>query len=163
MEYRPKLRDYRPSDFRRLCEIDHRCFPPGVAYSARDMWGFLGAPGAQAMVAENSKGEVVAFVLALRRRKRGYIVTLDVLPRYRSRGLGRRLMLECEKRLRAAGVAQIQLETAVTNRPAQALYQSLGYTFVRRRPRYYATGEDAWLMEKTLAAVSHQPSAFSRH
>ncbi len=144
------LRDYRPADFARLCEIDRQCFPPRVAYSARDMAGFLRASGAHAIVAENSRGAIVAFVLTLAYRKRGYIVTLDVLPRYRGHSLGRRLMLESEKRLAAAGAQQVQLETAVTNRAAQALYQSLGYTFVRRRRRYYADGEDAWLMEKTL-------------
>ncbi len=147
------LRDYQPANFARLCEIDRQCFPRGVAYSAREMAGFLRAPGTHAIVAENSRGEAVAFVLAMENRKRGYIITLDVLPRYRGRGLGRRLMLEGEKRLAAAGARQIQLETAVTNRAAQMLYQSLGYTFVRRRRRYYANGEDAWLMEKRLPAV----------
>lgn len=142
------LRDYRPADFARLCEIDRQCFPRGVAYSTRELAGFLRTAGTHAIVAENSRCEAVAFLLAIEHRKRGYIITLDVLPRYRGRGLGRRLMLEGERRLTAAGARQIQLETAVANRAAQALYQSLGYTFVRRRRRYYANGEDAWVMEK---------------
>ncbi len=31
------LRDYRPEDFARLCELDRICFPPGIAYTAEEM------------------------------------------------------------------------------------------------------------------------------
>lgn len=150
----PKLRDYRAADFRRLCQMDRLCFPPGVAYTAGEMADFLGRPGSLAIVAENRFGEVVAFVLAQKQKQgRGYIITLDVLPRYRGQGLGRRLMLCCEKRLAASGVRTVRLETAVSNRAAQALYRSLGYTFLRRLARYYANGEDAWVMEKGLVCA----------
>lgn len=147
------LRDYRPADFRRLCEIDRLCFEPKAAYSASEMAALLGARGSLAIVAENRRGRIVAFVGAERRRDGpARLITLDVLPRYRKRGLGRELLLRCEQRLRAAGARSVRLETAVANRAAQALYLSLGYTFVKRLPRYYANGEDAWAMEKELEA-----------
>ena len=145
------LRDYRPSDFRRLCQIDRQCFEPGVAYSAADLRSIVHAAGAVTIVAENSRGQIVAFAVAQNEgRSRGRIVTLDVLAGYRGRGVGRRLMLHCEQRLREAGVRAARLETAVGNRKAQALYHSLGYTCIKRLGRYYATGEDAWVMEKRL-------------
>ncbi|HYM11440.1 MAG TPA: N-acetyltransferase [Bryobacterales bacterium] len=153
------FRDYRPADFERLCEIDRCCFEPRVAYSAGEMRAILRHRRAVVIVAENSRGEVVAFVAAQRRaagRARdgtgdaAWIVTLDVLPRYRRRGVGRELMRRSEERLAAAGVRVAVLETAVSNRAAQALYESLGYTFVKRLPRYYASGEDGWRMEKRL-------------
>jgi ribosomal-protein-alanine N-acetyltransferase len=153
------FRDYRPADFERLCEIDRRCFDPRLAYSTREMRAILRHPRAVVIVAENRRGEVVAFVAAQRRAPgRGragagdlaWIVTLDVLPRYRRRGGGRELMRRCEERLAARGARVAFLETAVSNHAAQALYESLGYTFVKRLPRYYASGEDGWLMEKPL-------------
>ena len=140
------MRDYRPADFPRVCEIDRACFEAKVAYSAAEMSSALRARGSLALVAENSKGDVVGFLVT----HGGHIITLDVLPRYRQRGIGRKLLVCCEKRLCAAGVRAIHLETADRNRAAQALYVSLGYTFVKRLPRYYATGEDGWLMKKAL-------------
>jgi ribosomal-protein-alanine N-acetyltransferase len=149
------FRDYRPADFERLIEIDGRCFSPQVAYSAGEMRAILRHPQAVVIVAENRRGNIVAFVAAQSRapgrsREHAWIVTLDVLPRYRRRGLGHELMRRCEERLAAAGARNAFLETAVSNRAAQALYESLGYTLIKRLPRYYATGEDAWLMEKRL-------------
>jgi ribosomal protein S18 acetylase RimI-like enzyme len=141
-----RLRDYRSEDFDELCRIDRLCFEREVAYTAEEMAAFLGAPGAVALVAEDARGRVAAFLVA----HRGRIITVDVAPGRRRRGLGAALIRLCERRLRAAGARTVRLETAAGNRAAQALYESLGYTQVRRLARYYPTGEDAWVMEKSL-------------
>jgi len=147
------LRDYSPDDLEALCAIDRACFDPAVAYTRKEMAALLGRPAAVAIVAEAAPGRLAGFVAARKHANRtAHIITLDVLPAWRGRGLGRRLMLCCEERLRAAGVRKVRLETAVGNRRAQALYRSLGYTRIRCLRRYYATGENAWVMEKTLAA-----------
>lgn len=115
------------------------------------MASILRRAGAVTLVAENARGAVVAFVAAHRQKEgKGHIVTLDVLPGYRGRGVGWRLMRLCEKRLAAAGIGTLRLETSVNNRAAQALYRSLGYTFLKRVPRYYPNGEDGWILEKRL-------------
>ena len=117
----------------------------------------LDQPGALTIVAQTQRGGIAAFVLARRSGKQAHIVTLDVLPRWRRKGLGRRLMRRCENTLKAAGARMVQLETAAGNSGAQALYEGLGYTCVRRLPRYYPTGEDAWLMRKALTG-SRRPA-----
>jgi len=144
MAGRIQLREYRDGDFETLCEIDWKCFPQGIAYTPPEMRAFL--KGALALVAENHAGAVVAFLVARKNR----VITVDVLPRFRGRGMGRALMAECEKRIGAAGARKLTLETGVKNRAAQALYRALGYTRVRRLPNYYLNGEDAWVMEKEL-------------
>lgn len=145
-----RFREYRPADFARLCEIDRLCFESRVAYSAREMRNILDAPGVNTVVAENRLGRIIAFAVMERDGRRGRIVTLDVLPRYRRQGIGRELMRLCERRLWEAGARMMRLETAIGNRRAQALYRSLGYTCTKRIERYYANGEDAWVMEKQL-------------
>ncbi|MBI3666281.1 MAG: GNAT family N-acetyltransferase [Acidobacteria bacterium] len=151
-------RDYQPADFRRLCEIDRRCFPRGIAYTVTEMAAILRRHGRLAMVAENVRGVVVGFVAAhVLGQGRGHLVTLDVLRGYRRQGIGRELLTRCEERLGAAGVRRIRLETAASNRAAHVLYISLGYTFVRMLPRYYPSGEDAWLMEKALEPSDVRP------
>jgi ribosomal-protein-alanine N-acetyltransferase len=148
-----RLRDYRPADFLRLCDIDRRCFQAGIAYSQQEMAALVDWPASVILVAETPGGRIAGFVLAHRRRLgRAHLITLDVLPSWRRRGLGRRLLLACERRLRAAGAGTLWLETASSNTNAQSLYVSLGYTRVRRLPRYYPNGEDAWLMKKDLGS-----------
>lgn len=144
------FRDYRRSDFEPMWQLDQACFPPGIAYSRSELCTFLSRRGTQTVVVERD-GRVVAFVLGWRRsRAEAHVVTLDVAAAVRRQGLGRRLVLELERRFRAAGVERMQLETAVTNTVAVALYERLGYRKIARLRRYYGPELDAWKMQKVL-------------
>jgi ribosomal protein S18 acetylase RimI-like enzyme len=52
---------------------------------------------------------------------------LFVEPSFRRRGIARALMQAAAKFARAQGAANVTLKTQVTNTPAQALYESLGW------------------------------------
>ena len=58
---------------------------------------------------------------------RGWINYLAVDPKHRRHGTGRFLMLEAEKRLRAAGCPKINLQVRSTNRQALAFYEKVGF------------------------------------
>jgi ribosomal protein S18 acetylase RimI-like enzyme len=53
---------------------------------------------------------------------------LYVRPEARRSGAARALMLAAERHAIEAGAARMDLQTAESNRPAQALYESLGWT-----------------------------------
>lgn len=69
---------------------------------------------------------------------------------WRRRGVGRDVLLQLLARARAAGVARVLLEVAAGNLAARGLYRSCGFLEVGRRARYYASGEDAILMDCCL-------------
>jgi ribosomal-protein-alanine N-acetyltransferase len=147
---RMRLRDYRRSDFESMWELDQECFPPGIAYSRPELRAFLSPKTAEAIVVERNR-RVVAFVLGWRwSRTEGHVITLDVTAPARRRGLGRRLMLELERRFRTAGATRLQLETAATNAIAIRFYERLGYRKVAQLRSYYGSGLHAWRMAKTL-------------
>ncbi len=152
-----RLRDYRAADFDRLCQIDAECFPPEIAFGAGEMRQNLRPKGAIAVVAETESAQIAGFLIARRvRGNTGHIITVDVLPDFRRQGLGSRLMLAAEARLRALGVNRLHLETACANRAAQRLFAQLGFVRVRRITRYYPDGSDAWAMERNLNSPSQQ-------
>jgi ribosomal protein S18 acetylase RimI-like enzyme len=70
-------------------------------------------------------------LLAVRSR-RGWIGGLGVHPDYRQQGIGRQLMQALIEQSRTLGLATIQLEVLEKNTPAHQLYQTLGFTDVRR-------------------------------
>jgi ribosomal-protein-alanine N-acetyltransferase len=76
-----------------------------------------------------------------------HITTFAVLPEWRRRGIGGRLMvalMDLALRLKARVMT---LEVRLSNRPARALYASFGFKPVGVRPRYYSdNGEDALIM-----------------
>lgn len=98
-----RVREYEEGDFETLCEIDHLCYEPAVAYSRREMRAYLNAPGAECVVAEGVGG-VAGFCITVRKKEKAYIVTIDVLEAFRKRGVGSALLTEAEKRLAAQGV-----------------------------------------------------------
>jgi GNAT superfamily N-acetyltransferase len=60
-----------------------------------------------------------------------HVSMIAVLPERRRRGLGRQMMLEAARRGRTGGFTRWQLNVAVENVPAQALYERLGMVIRR--------------------------------
>jgi ribosomal-protein-alanine N-acetyltransferase len=145
-----------PPDARGLYELDSLCFPPTVAFSLDIFRYHLEDRHSINLVAELSgapdDSPVIGFIIGHIRRKSGQIVTMDVHPEYRGRGVGGRLLDDCEKRMIETGARDSELQVAVDNDPAIALYTKAGYKALGRIPRYYPhpfpRGTDAILMMK---------------
>lgn len=143
------LRGYEPADFETLYQIDQACYPPGIAYTRRMLRWFLAQRGRVCLVAE-AGSEIAGFLLADCDPPEGHIVTLDVLAAWRRRGIGSRLVTEAERRMAAAGVRWVELETATSNQPAVAFWHKQGYRTGCVLRGYYLGRQDAYWMHKSL-------------
>ena len=144
------LRPFRPSDLETLYRIDQACFPPGVSYSRGELAAFIRHRSAVTWIAEENQ-EIVGFLIADREAKgAAHIVTIDVVEGRRRSGVGKALMEAVEDWARREGLRLIHLETAESNRAAQAFYQARGYRKLETIENYYADGEAAWIMVKSL-------------
>ena len=151
-----KLRDYSPSDFERLYEIDQACYPRGIAYSRRMLRWYLGQHGAFCIVAEatgEAEPAIIGFLVADHIGEDGYIVTIDVLAEQRRSGVGTALLQETERRLAKMGVRYVELQTATNNKAGVAFWQRHGYRSSSVSRGYYLGRIDAYEMIKEL----HQP------
>jgi len=80
------------------------------------------------------------------------MMNLAVCEDSRRRGIGRALVMALCDALKENGSACLTLEVRASNEAAKALYASLGFTSVGRRPRYYTRPvEDAEILRKELA------------
>ena len=79
------------------------------------------------LVAEEG-GRIVGTVMAGYEGHRGWINYLAVEPARQRGGLGRRLVAEAERVLRAAGCPKINLQVRPENKAAVAFYERLGFT-----------------------------------
>ena len=149
-----RLREFESEDFNALHAIDQVCFPPGIAYSRRELAYYISLRGTFTLVAEAStaKKEIAGFIVGQKvPRGMGHIITIDTVEKFRRHGLGSLLMQASEDRLKAQGCHAVILETAVDNAAAIAFYKRLGYFVLKTIPRYYQNNTDALMMAKRIA------------
>jgi ribosomal-protein-alanine N-acetyltransferase len=144
------LRPYNSEDVEALYQLDQECYPPGIAYSRREMKWYLRLPGADCLVAEQD-GTLAGFIVTEREDDLGHIITLDVAEAQRRRGVGTALLTAAEARMMEAGVRRVSLETATDNVPAVAFWKKHGYRTVAVLKNYYMEKLDAYEMHKKLS------------
>ena len=77
------------------------------------------------------------------------MMNVAVHPDYRRQGIAEALVTHLVQALREKGNHCLTLEVRVSNAPAIALYEKLGFTQVGRRPNYYRNPkEDALILRK---------------
>ncbi len=94
-----------------------------------------------------------------------HVTTFAVLPEWRRRGIGARLMLAVLRLAVEMRASVATLEVRLGNLGARTLYQRFGFRPVGVRPRYYSdNGEDALIMTTDLlnsAAMRNRIEALS--
>lgn len=122
------LRPYRPADAAavvalwRACDLVRSWNDPH-----KDIARKLRVNPEWFLVAE-AAGHIVGTVMAGYEGHRGWINYLAVEPARQRGGLGRTLMAEAERLLRAAGCPKINLQVRRTNAGVISFYERLGFT-----------------------------------
>lgn len=102
-------------------------------------------------------GETVGFVIVAWgssvRADGGYLQTIEVLPEWRGRGIGEKLLGLAEISAWSANSDTMALHVDAENEAAIILYEKCGYRRRGRKENYYARGRAALLYTKQLDAV----------
>ena len=141
----PVIRPMRLKDVDEIADIEEATFArPWSRESIRKEKTRNAA--ARYLVAEEN-GRVIGYAGAWIILDESHITNIAVVPEARGRGIGRRLTKELLQVLSSLGACYATLEVRVSNTVARNLYESLGFTAVGKRKRYYEdNNEDAWLM-----------------
>lgn len=138
------LRPMRNEDLPEVWEIDAESL---ARPWPRSLWQEeLSSPFSHYLVAE-SEGGIAGYIGLKHAADELHVMNIAVRPQSRRSGLARRLMLESVSGYPEA--RRVHLEVRPSNVPACALYESLGFSTVGRRPLYYGD-EDALLMSLRL-------------
>ena len=145
-----ELRRYRAGDLEAMFRLDEVCFEEPFRFSLAVMRRFAEARRARVVVAE-SDGVLVGFcVVHVEAAKVGYVVTLDVAPEWRRKGLAGVLMGAVEDQVRAAGGGAMVLHVFVGNEVAIRFYERMGYGLVGEDEDFYGDGVGALVYRKGL-------------
>ena len=124
--------------------VERACF--SLPWSEAGFLSELQKEGVRCFAALSSSGAVVGWAGLESVCGEGSVTNIAVLPKFRRRGTG-------EAAIRAAveDVLRLLLEVRVSNAPAIALYEKLGFSPLGVRPGFYeAPREDALIMQRVF-------------
>lgn len=127
-----------------IAELERECF--SAPWSENALRETMERENAVFLVAE-CDGEVCGYVGSYHAADEGYITNVAVVGRMRRRGTGRALVCVLMEKAKEMALSFLSLEVRVGNTAAIALYESLGFKNLGRRPRFYSSPtEDAYIM-----------------
>ena len=142
-----KIEDLSIQLLDQLCEIEKQCFEQ-EAFTKQQL-AYLVADYSTIGLTALVNGEIVGFAIGRvdigRNEQFGHIVTVDVTPAYRRKGIAQKLLHKLETILSERGIKECRLEVREDNVAALNLYQRLGYTKVGNHEKYYGDAHGFYL------------------
>jgi ribosomal-protein-alanine N-acetyltransferase len=131
----------------KLYEIEKQCFET-EAFTKSQIARLLTDYNSIGLIARADCG-IVGFVIGSVNLDRnsvvGHVLTVDVLPAYRRRGVGQKLLQEIEQLFKSKGAKSSYLEVREDNVPALQLYEKCGYKKAGQLKNYYGRMNGVYL------------------
>ena len=143
------LRELTPEDLPRIVEIERSSF--STPWRRSTFEGLLRRTDTD-LIGATIEGRLVGYAITWTIIDQAELGNVAVAPEARRRGLGRLLVEAALRRVRARGARECFLEVRESNDGARRLYQSLGFSPIGRRRRYYSDPtEDALVLRASLS------------
>jgi ribosomal-protein-alanine acetyltransferase len=144
-----KVEDASVKFLDKFYEIEKQCFQR-EAFTKQQIAYLLteyNAIGLAARVNREIAGFAIARVDIGRNASFGHILTVDIAPAYRRKGIAQKLLHEIETIFREKGIKECRLEVREDNVAALNLYQKLGYKKVGKLEKYYGKAHGLYLQK----------------
>ena len=130
-----------------LFRIEEDCFDQ-EAFTKQQIAYLLSDFNTVALIAKTSvdiAGFVIAQIEVEENDEYGHIVTINVAPKFRRKGVATKLLQEIENFLKQRSINQIRLEVREDNNAALKLYNKLDYKTQGKLDRYYGNKHGIYL------------------
>jgi ribosomal-protein-alanine N-acetyltransferase len=138
------LRDLAVDDLPQMMVIEQASF--STPWRRHTFEGLLRRDDAD-LIGATVEGELVGYAISWTILDQAELGNVAVSPGARGKGVGRMLVEAALGRVRRRGARECFLEVRESNLGARRLYETLGFTAIGRRRRYYSSPvEDALVM-----------------
>ncbi|MFH0793283.1 MAG: GNAT family N-acetyltransferase [bacterium] len=135
-------------ELKTLRELELVCYPRQEAYTIEMLRDFLAYPTALIVRQFAADGRLVGFQMSNVEAEE--LITVDVHPDFRRRGLGRKILQTTLSEFRNRGATRAFCEIRTDNEASLRLHWELGFVTLGRIPRYYPSGADAFMLGAKL-------------
>ena len=143
------MRDWSRGHIEAIAEIDCQSFlnPWQIGTYREELF----RPEALHRVALDRGGQVVGFACSRLLLDELHVLKVAVATQHRRQGIGSELMNALFLSARQRGAGEVLLEVRPSNLGGLSLYRKLKFHRIAVRSNYYPdTGEDAWVLQKSL-------------
>jgi len=142
------IRPFSPTDVPAVMTVVKQSlgetYPPSLYLTVYNLW----SDGFQLLLHD---GRVVAFIAAVPTgTKVARILMLAVIPEFRRKTMGKKLMSRFYQICLERGLDSVILEVRKSNKEAIAFYEREGFSVYGEIPNFYSNGEGAFKMTKVL-------------
>ncbi|HZT33895.1 MAG TPA: ribosomal protein S18-alanine N-acetyltransferase [Bryobacteraceae bacterium] len=148
MPARIRISRFRLAQLPRILAIENAAFPR-EAYN-RQMFLELHRDCSPLFYIARYGHAIAGYMVTCTAGSHAEIVSIAVHPQFRQRGLGAALMRHTLRRLKPAGITQVDLMVRTTNAAAIAFYRRFGFRRARCVAGYYDDGADGILYRLRL-------------
>ena len=142
-----QIRAWEQKDIAKLAEMERRCFSD--PWTEQMLADTLKLPVYHGFLAEE-QGEILGYASLIVVCEDAEVGNIAVDLPFRGKGISKLLMDAMHERAKSLGATHCFLEVRVSNAVAISLYEKYGYEKFGVRAKYYADGEDAFVMKKSL-------------
>jgi len=140
------LRRCKKEDLDQVLQIERICFKHPYDYLTF-LYFLMREPDGFYVAEEN--GRIIGYVISSVRGSKGTIISIAVIPEFRRKGIGSKLMRESLNFL-SKRVNHVELQVKTNNIEAISFYKKLGFEEIGLVPNYYPDGQDALVMSKNI-------------
>jgi ribosomal protein S18 acetylase RimI-like enzyme len=155
-EFDIEIKRSDPKDVEAIFELEKAVFSPKLRYGPSIILALITTSSPHLALTAFLQGTeiIIGFIAGecdLKDRELGRIITIEIDPKYQHRYIGTQLLQEIENNMKEYySISKIELQVHSTNKTAIKFYNKHGYLKVKELRNYYARGEHALLMMKSL-------------
>ena len=148
----PSFNSIEPQDLDEIYAIEIECFG-NESFSLLEYRRLL-SNNSSIPIKAIVKNRIVGFVIGVYQMssRSCTVVTINVKPKFRKKGVGFELMRSLEKGLEMLNCKEVILQTRVNNTAALNLFDKLGFSKTSRLLNYYHSGTDGFEMKKMMVS-----------
>lgn len=141
------IRVWQEQDLERVAQLEQECFSDPWSYDA--LKSSFENPLTHCFLAEDG-GQVCGYCCVFCLFEDAEVLNIAVAKACRGKGYAKALLEKMHQTAKELGATQSFLEVRVSNASAIGLYERYGYESYGVRAKYYADGESAFVMKKSL-------------
>ncbi|MDI6856032.1 MAG: ribosomal protein S18-alanine N-acetyltransferase [Candidatus Thermoplasmatota archaeon] len=145
------LRKASVKDLEAIYRVEESCFDENERYPKELIRYFLAIEATLTLVEERNN-TILGYITISVNRNTARIISIAVLPQFRMKGIGSRLLEEAERIAKELKVKRFILEVGVDNKGAIKFYLSHNYKIDFVIPNYYPD-QNAYRMSKSCTEI----------